>query len=179
MRQLSCISIQTHTRTHTHTHTHTHTCTHAHTHTCTHTHTCMHAHTHHIIIHTWLYLHTAQISSRQLEADKKYLEEELKGGKRRKSSAPSQSTCAKEDLTSEPGAAVPIARPSLCSQPHRVINILEDLDKENFFNPKDSRGEKHTVSLNKKSERLHEDRDVSCVHVCVTSMMWYVCVLRY
>lgn len=138
----------------------------------------------HIRTHTGSYLysrrqlehtHTAQTSTRQLEAEKKYLEEELKGGKGRKSCAPSQSTVAKENLTSEPCAAVPIARPSLSSHPRRVINILEDLDKENFFNPKDSRGEKHTVSLEKKSDiNDKEDGAVSCVvcvHVCMHACM--------
>ena len=94
-------------------------------------------------------LNVAHTATKQLEAEKKYLEEELKQRGRRKqlstlnenqtSSDSHISSQTKpdsvpathnEELTSDPAArAKPPSR-----VPRREINILEDLDKENLFN---------------------------------------------
>lgn len=120
-------------------------------------------------------LHAAHTTSKQLEAEKRFLEEELEQrgrGKQRnqiQTSSDSQTssdtqtpailTVHNEELTSERAAA------KLPSRKRKEINILVDLDKENLSNPSpcvDLKEMDRRVSLDKNLERTRsEDHPVS------------------
>lgn len=119
-------------------------------------------------------LYAAHTTSKQLEAENRYLKQELeqrgRGKQQNQNQASSDSATLivhKEELTSEPAAADPAKLPS---RTRKEINILEDLDKENLFNPSlpcvNLKRKDHRVSLDKNIEQTTrragcEDQPVS------------------
>ena len=119
-----------------------------------------------------------QITSKQLEAEKEYLEEELKRRGKRKQAPPSSTQSqpssfpakattstvhedsAKENMTSEPTSD--LGKLVLPLRTHKDINILEDLDRElnenteGFLSCLDSGGDDHRLSLDRRAELATE-----------------------